>query len=202
MATETQPSPVQDGTTEPLLHLDTEPEQSHSSDTTPNPNPLPVPNTTLNTNPTTNTDNPQPNPNPNPDPQNPDPDLTSTSLIKYSIALSLFTALLPLHIWGAYNFSFRALLYGYLFAVVGAFYGIAAIVLLLGVMVPPIMLVHWVWEVWSEDVPVDEGAPPVEVAEQRAVQNEGGGEEEEWVDEEVLEERGGEEEMVDGVEVR
>ena len=86
-------------------------------------------------------------------------------LIRWGIFGSLLTALLPLHVWGAYNFSFRTLLYGYAFAIVGAFYGIAAIILLLGVMVPPIMFCHWVWEVWNEPVPVAEqdAEQPVEV---------------------------------------
>ena len=92
--------------------------------------------------------------------------ISHTKLLKWGLLGSVITALLPLHVWGAYHFSFRTLLYGYAFAVVGAFYGIAAIVLLLGVMVPPIMLVHWVWEVWNEPVPA--GAEEYEQQEEAA----------------------------------
>ena len=114
---------------------------------------------------------------------NEDTDLmpSPAKLIKWGIFVSLATTLLPLHIWGAYNFSIRTVLYGYLFAVIGAFYGIAAIVLLLGVMVPPIMLAHWIWEVWSEPVPVGDqegdqimAPPPLDPTT---------AEEDDWVDE-------------------
>lgn len=88
------------------------------------------------------------------DPENYPP---HAKMLKWGLLGSVVATLVPLHVWGAYHFSFRTLLYGYAFAVVGAFYGIAAIVLLLGVMVPPIMLGHWVWEVWNEAVPVDQG---------------------------------------------
>lgn len=85
--------------------------------------------------------------------------LSHASLLKWLLLISVVSALAPLHVWGIYHFSLRTLLYGYAFAVVGVFYGIAALVLLLGVMVPPIMLGHWIWEVWNEPVPVDEQPP-------------------------------------------
>ena len=69
----------------------------------------------------------------------------------------MLTTIVPLHVWGTWQFSFKTVLWGYVFAVVGIFYGIAAIVLLLGIMVPPIMLGHWIYEVWNEPQPVDDG---------------------------------------------
>ena len=79
-------------------------------------------------------------------------------MIKAVLFISLLTIFAPLHIWGVLYLSWQTIISGYFFAVIGLFYGMASVILLLGVMVPPIMLGHWIWEVWNEPVPVEEQA--------------------------------------------
>lgn len=35
-------------------------------------------------------------------------------------------------------------------------HGLAAAILIAGIIVPPAWLAYWVWEVWNEDVPVQQ----------------------------------------------
>ncbi|KAI9658501.1 MAG: hypothetical protein M1831_003939 [Alyxoria varia] len=104
-----------------------------------------------------NNDNPNPNP-PNPPPPPPtdtpahDPDFRTLKLV----LLSLFTMIfVPVNAWLAHSMSPKALLDGYIFGFCFAMYSLAAVILVLGILVPPVMLLHWVWEVCVEVVPVE-----------------------------------------------
>lgn len=96
---------------------------------------------------------PQTPPEVQPLPQTGPPDAqapTSPRHLRTLLVTSLFTTLLPAHIYIAQTASVYALLKAYAFAFVVTMYFLASVILMLGILVPPVMLMHWVWETWNE----------------------------------------------------
>ena len=99
----------------------------------------------------------------NPNPPNPlaptppdhpphDPDFRTLKLVLLSIFTMIFV---PANAWLAHSMSPKALLDGYIFGFCFSMYSLAAVILVLGILVPPVMVMHWVWEVCFEVVPVE-----------------------------------------------
>lgn len=88
---------------------------------------------------------------------------TPLTLVTYTLAILATSTFTLLNAWAAYAFSPALLARGYFLAFAFAMYSVAAVILVLGILVPPVMLGHWVYEVWSEEGPVEGGVGEVEV---------------------------------------
>ena len=79
------------------------------------------------------------------------PPLTHALITGFTL---LFTSA---NIYAARAFSLSLVLRGYLFVFGFAMYSLAFVIMVLGILVPPVMLAHWGYEVWTEVGPIDEG---------------------------------------------
>ena len=72
------------------------------------------------------------------------------------VLLSLAFIFAPVNFLLGWYFGLGFLLKAYFIGFAGCMHGLAAAILIAGVIVPPAWLAYWIWEVYNEEVPVQQ----------------------------------------------